>query len=119
MSNEVPLACDLTAIDKTERPLHKQNGESVFEAVLQVEERSNGYAFRLPAETGIIERAGAFVARERLCCPFFHFALEVTPGHGPVWLKLTGSKDVKQFVAHNVMAQIDSEVNGLNCNKRI
>jgi hypothetical protein len=38
MSNNLPLTCDLTAIDKTERPLHKKNGESVFEAVLQVEE---------------------------------------------------------------------------------
>lgn len=106
MSNNLPLACDLTAIDEAERSIHKQNSESVFEAIQAIRERPDGYAFRLPAQTAIIEQAGAFIARERLCCPFFHFSLVISPGHGPVWLHLGGNENVKQFIAKSIIPQL-------------
>lgn len=109
MSNETPLACDLTAIKKDELELHKENGESVFRSVLEVRELSVGYAFRIPAETAIVERAGGFIARERLCCPFFSFTLEVTPERGPVWLKITGNERVKKYMKETILSQLDAE----------
>jgi hypothetical protein len=39
-----------------------------------------------------------FVEHERQCCPFYHFALEVEPNGGPLWLRLTGGAGVKQFM---------------------
>ncbi|HLR32547.1 MAG TPA: hypothetical protein VK074_08655 [Fodinibius sp.] len=105
MFDNRPLACNLTAIDDEERTFHKENGEQLFSSVEEIKELPDGYAFGLPAETATVERAGAFVARERLCCSFFHFTIEVTPEHGAVWLHLTGDEEVKQYVAENVVAR--------------
>lgn len=111
MSNKTPLACDLTAIEDDKLEEHKRNGEHVFNAVREWRELSGGYAFRLPTETNIIQKAGAFISLERLCCPFFNFELEVTPDHGPVWLKITNDQSVKEFVEANIIPQLKSEDN--------
>jgi hypothetical protein len=112
MSDNQQIACELIAINEDELKHHKMNSEELFTSIEQWQELSDGYSFRIPTETKMIERAASFMSRERLCCPFFHFALEVTPGNGPVWLKLTGSEDVKQFVAHNILPQLKTGVNG-------
>ncbi len=36
--------------------------------------------------------------QERLCCPFFDLALRIDREGGPVWLRLTGRKGVKDFI---------------------
>ena len=105
MGDETPLACDLTAIDEEERRTHHQTAEVVLGAVETARELPDGYALRLPAETNVIERAGAFIARERLCCPFFDFALNV-PSGGPVWLNVTGGDGVKAFLEENLVASL-------------
>ncbi|MFB6345681.1 MAG: hypothetical protein ABEK50_07925, partial [bacterium] len=84
------LACEFTAIPEKDRNDHAQTAENVFNAIKGYRETPGGYSFELPAQTEIIEEAGAFVARERLCCPFFNFELEVTADEGPVWLTLSG-----------------------------
>lgn len=108
MSNEVPLACDLTAIDSQQREEHYQEAEKVLTSATKIRELSNGYSFRLPSETEVIQQAGAFISRERLCCPFLDFTLEVKANHGPVWLSLTGHEGVKQFLQENVVACLET-----------
>jgi hypothetical protein len=108
MTNRRPIACDLSAIEDDELEEHKKNSR-IFESVQEALELDEGYAFRLPTETEIIEKAGAFVSRERLCCPFFHFELEVKPDHGPVYLKVKGDERVKQFVKENIVAQLEQD----------
>ena len=36
-----------------------------------------------------------YVSLERLCCPFFDFAIEVGRGGGEVWLRMTGPEGAK------------------------
>lgn len=110
MTEEQPLACDLTAIEDEHLEIHKSNGEEVFKSVQSWKELSNGFALKLPTETDIIEKAGAFISRERLCCPFFDFALEVAPNQGPVWLKITNNqqRQIKEFIEVNIISQLDS-----------
>jgi hypothetical protein len=91
------IACDLTAINAADRDQHMLTGKQLFASVTEVQELTDGYAFRLPAETHILHSAAHFIANERLCCPFFDFTLRVRAGSG-VWLSLTGSDAVKQFV---------------------
>ena len=80
---ELPIACDMT--------------RHLFGiAVQERQELSDGYAFRFDADQ--YGRLVAFLANERLCCPFFHFALEITPAQGPLWLRITGSDAVKAFI---------------------
>ncbi|MDZ7659395.1 hypothetical protein [Fodinibius sp.] len=106
MSDNRSIACNLAAIDKNEREQHKANSAEVFTAIEEWLELFNGYAFRLPTDSKIIEKAAVFMARERQCCPFFEFNLEVTPESGPVWLKLTGNQKVKEFIKHNIIPQL-------------
>ena len=37
-------------------------------------------------------------SNERLCCPFFDFALTVERGGGPVWLRMTGKGEAKHVL---------------------
>jgi hypothetical protein len=66
------------------------------EAVEEIRELADGLAFRFPAEE--YDSVSEFVGRERLCCPFLTFTLEVSPERGPLGLRLTGAEGVKAFI---------------------
>lgn len=101
-ADESPLACDMSAIEPGLREQHIATGKQVFSAGTEVRELSDGYAFRLPAETDVLLKAAEFICLERLCCPFLGFALEVVPEGGPAWLRLTGREGVKGFIREEV-----------------
>lgn len=107
MRDQTPLACDLTVIGNEEREQHHQIAEEIFAAVEELRELPDGYAFRLPTESEMIRRAGMFISRERLCCPFFDFTLEVKPDQGPVWMNVTGREGTKQFLKENIASQLE------------
>lgn len=109
MSTPTPLACDLTAIGEENREQHRATSNDVFESVLAARELSSGYAFRLPTDTETIQKAGAFIARERLCCPFFRFRLVVRSEKSPVWLEISGRDGVKAFIEDTVLPYWDLE----------
>jgi hypothetical protein len=93
----IPLACDLTAIPAEAREAHERLARRLFfEAVPEREELPNGYAFQFQADQYPL--VVAFIANERLCCPFFRFTLEVPPAQGALWLRVTGEDGVKEFV---------------------
>jgi len=107
---ELPIACDLTAIDADQRDGHIETVQNIFQLTEQVIELSNGYALRLPNETDIFLKVAEYIARERLCCPFFGFGLEIEPERGALWLKLTGRKGVKEFLQSQLGPQLEPEV---------
>ncbi len=101
MTSEQPnpvLACNIQAIPQELRPLHQANTERLFAAVQEVKELPTGYTIRLPNEADLLQSIMAFISYERLCCPFFHFKLDIAPEQGPVWLSLTGTTDIKAFL---------------------
>lgn len=108
MSIQTPIYCDLTVLDESECQEHIRNSKSIFTAINDIKEMSDGYAFGIPNRTDTIIRTGAFMARERLCCPFFHFELEMEPNHGGIWLKVGGQKEVKQYIKENVLPTVKS-----------
>jgi hypothetical protein len=94
---EIPLACDMAAIPADQREVHFARAEHLFgEAVQERHELPDGYAFRFRADD--YPHLAAFIANERLCCPFFRFGLELTPARGPIWLRITGGDGVKAFM---------------------
>jgi len=92
-----PFACDMSALSPVERQEHVATTKEVFGAVKEVLELADGYAFRLPSEASLLMRTAAFVEKERLCCPFFRFGIELEPG-GELWLSLRGREGVKPFI---------------------
>src|SRR5262245_41754685 len=92
---EQPIACDPTAIPSEEREAHFERAKQVWsEVALERQELPDGYALRFDADQYSL--LAAFIANERLCCPFLRFTLEVTPGQGSLWLRITGGEDVKE-----------------------
>ena len=94
----LPIVCDLSAIKAEDRERLLAAVPELFRAVEAVHALPDGYAFRFAAAPGRLLALAEFVEHERQCCPFYHFALEVEPGGGPMWLKLTGGEGVKEFM---------------------
>jgi hypothetical protein len=101
--HEIPIACDLGAIATQDRSRHAALLDSLRTRTRERRELSDGYAFRFDADTSTLTNLAAWVGLERLCCPFLRFTIEVEPG-GSLWLRLTGSADVKTFVGETFAA---------------
>lgn len=93
---ETPFACDMSAIPPEERAQHMAAIEAVFGAVQEVRELPDGYSFRL--DSALLLQVADFIAKERLCCPFFGFTVHLEPEGGAMWLSLTGREGVKPFI---------------------
>ncbi len=96
--SELPIACDMTALDAGQRERQRLLMERFRASVEEERSLPDGYAFRLQADAETILAAAEFISIERLCCPFLTFALEVGPAGSPLWLRLTGSAGAKEFI---------------------
>lgn len=105
LTDESPLICNLGALDRVQRERHEVNTSQLFGSVEATEELVDGYAFRWPAESATILQVAEFITLERLCCPFFNFALRLESEGGPLWLKMTGREGVKQYLLAEVGLQ--------------
>jgi hypothetical protein len=94
---DIPLACVPGAIPAEERPAHFALAARLFGTEAR-ERRTlpDGYAFRFDAE--LFGQVARFVEYERLCCPFLTFAMELSEGGGPLWLRLTGPEGTRAFL---------------------
>jgi hypothetical protein len=96
IDHRIPIACDLTALEPAVRATHMEAATQLLHSAAEVAELADGYAFRYQADQ--YDQVIQFIANERRCCPFFTFVLELTPAHGPIWLRITGDHDVKSFI---------------------
>ena len=108
--SESPFVCDMTALEPAQREWHGVTSGQLFQAVQEVRVLPEGYAFRLPNDSATLLKAAEFVAGERLCCPFFGFALELEPEGGTLWLRLTGRDGVKPFIQAEVGEYLDDRI---------
>jgi hypothetical protein len=90
------LACDLSAMNAEERARHAHVWQHLSAAVHEVQALDDGYAFRYAM--ALWPLAAEYVSRERLCCPFFTFTLQIEPNAISFWLRLTGDDAVKEFL---------------------
>ena len=95
---EPAIACDMTALDAAQRERQHILMKRFRASLQETQEINDGYAFRLAADTETILFAAEFITIERLCCPFFNFALEVGPPDAPLWLRISGREGVKEFI---------------------
>jgi len=75
--------------------------------IQEVREVPEGYTLRLPPDTTTIQQTGAFIARERPCCPFFELNLTIQSTHDPAWLTLTRREGVKQYIETTLLPQLE------------
>lgn len=99
----IPLACVPGAIPAGERAAHFERLTRLFTtAVREKRELPDGYAYRFDAEA--FEELAAWMTRERRCCPFLRFTLELTPNDGPIWVTLTGPAGSHAFLDAEIPA---------------
>lgn len=108
--NVVPIACSLAAIGPGELPRHREVTRALFGVVVEKQERDDGYSFRLPPESSVLLLAAEFIARERLCCAFYTFTLELEPAGGSLWLRLTGADGAKAVLQAGLDELLAAEV---------
>lgn len=110
VQEEAVIACDLSVFTDAQRNQHMADSQKLFSKVYEVQELSDGYALRLPDEKGMLSLIADFINDDSLCCPFFHFTMEVEPYRRGIWLKLGGSAEIKQLVAAEMSGLLNSEV---------
>jgi hypothetical protein len=95
-----PLACNLNALTRVERPRHQQLTKLWQSAVMDRRELGDGYSFRIDPSKISIGELAQWIAFEHKCCPFFRFRLEVDE-HDSVRMTLSGGEGVKEFIVSN------------------
>jgi hypothetical protein len=92
----LPIACSLSESEFQER----RNGliRRAGEAVLEVKELAEGYAYRFPPDQRWFIELANLVSLERQCCPFLKFSIQLGPGEGPIWLEISGPPGTKDFL---------------------
>ncbi len=98
MINEVPFACNMSALDKDQSARYKIITAQLVAAKQEVQELPDGYGFRFPSTAENIKDTAEFVTYERACCPFFDFEINVEKNNGTLWLKIKGREGVKDFI---------------------
>jgi hypothetical protein len=92
----LPVACSLTEAELQER--RSSILQKLRPSVVEVNELSEGYAYRFPPDDALIAELAQLVSLERRCCPFLRFGITVEPGGGPVWLEMSGPQGTKDFL---------------------
>src|SRR5580658_5668573 len=93
-----PFYCNTKSLSKEEWAHKDVISKKMREARVEIKELPNGYAFRYrPGKVSLMELAD-WVTSEARCCPFFDMGIQVEREGGPVWLTLSGTKGVKQFI---------------------
>ena len=97
-NGEAPLACDFTVMDTEQRERYLALQRQLSRDLHEARELEDGYAFRHSSEAKVLIALAEYVTLERLCCPFFDFAIEVGRDRGEVWLKITGEQGAKRIL---------------------
>ncbi len=95
---DIPVACDMSALTAEQQERQRALLALLRADAEEVRELEDGYAFRHSADRAVLLALAEFVANERLCCPFFDFALTVERDGGPVWLRMTGKGEAKHVL---------------------
>lgn len=101
----------MSAIEPGRREQHIATGREVFQAVTEIKELPEGYAFRLPYEPDVLVKTAEFISLEKLCCPFLGFVIEVEAEGGAIWLRFVGREGVKAFIREEVGGLLGGAIN--------
>jgi hypothetical protein len=97
--DEIPIVCDPSGITPDEMEYWVNDVvPKLYKEVEEIQELTNGYAWRLPSKPEILPLIAADLNMERRCCPFLRYTLEIEPGGGSYWLHMTGGEGAKEFL---------------------
>lgn len=95
---KINLACDLGALNTTEREHYAQLHRQLNSAIVKVDELPEGYELQCNYDPSLFMRIAELVTLEHLCCPFLQLVLKIESGDGSIRLQLAGAEGVKAFL---------------------
>jgi len=94
-----PFACNAVALSSEVRKRHFEELEpALLKLTKSMRELPDGYEFEFPADSSTYQLLTEWAFQERLCCPFFDIDLRFDREGGPLWLRLTGRPETKEFI---------------------
>ena len=102
---EMPIACDLDALDPTERRRRAELAGSIVSQVSHARETTHGYELVIDAPADISRDVIEWFLLEKRCCPFLRFGLMLGSGDSELRIELSGGVGVKEFLASQGLAQ--------------
>ena len=94
-----PFACIVDAFSPEERKRHfDELGPMLRKLKSGMRELKEGYEFQFPSDRATFNLVAEWAIQEQRCCPFFEIAIRLDREGGPLWLRLTGRKGVKEFI---------------------
>ncbi len=92
----LPIVCSLDSQELQDRK--ETTLKTLFEKVQETKRLAGGIAFRFEASDGLLASIVEVINKERKCCRFLDFQLQVTADEGPVWLTLSGPEGAVPFL---------------------
>jgi hypothetical protein len=89
-------SCNMAMLSDEELGHYQELAMTLHSSVQETKELRNGFAFRLPPDA--LVATSQWISYERKCCPFFDFELEIPKDSGPIWLRITGERGIKDFI---------------------
>jgi len=93
---DLPIICTLTP--DALRARREGLLSDLFRRAEAQEEAPDGVRLRFPATEGTLVTIAIVVEAERQCCRFLHFAIDVEPDGGPIFLRISGPPGTHEFV---------------------
>ena len=96
---ESPIACAPNALTPAERKRHFDELSPLLRKIKTgIRELKDGYEFQFPSDRKSFDLVAEWAIQEQLCCPFFEISVRLAREGGPLSLRLTGRKGVKEFI---------------------
>jgi hypothetical protein len=97
-NHDMPIACNLSAIQESDRERYKALASRVRSAMRGRAELSNGYVVQLSDADIATGELAEWIELEGLCCPFLTIELSVLDGGKSRSLIMTGPPAVKALI---------------------
>ena len=92
-----PVVCTLNSEDLKRYASDLLPG--LFAVAQDVDWKRDGVRLTFGDETDLLPRIAQVVERERKCCRFFQFRIDVPPGLGAIGLEITGPPGTREILA--------------------
>ena len=109
-NTERPIACDLTQIPAERRARLGADLQRIFGRATGLRPLPDGFALEFSNEHGTVATLGEIIEYDRRCCPFIRHTLVHEPWDGPIRLELTGTPDVREFIAAELLPHLPPEL---------
>jgi len=95
---DLPIACQLKALDGRERARQKELLGVVQRKIRRVVDLAGGFELELPADPGTFAEVEEWVGLERRCCAFAEIEVEHRPGER-LAVRVTGGPGAREVLA--------------------